>query len=98
MTLRPHESKMPGEALIIGCGYRGRRVASAWCDQGRTIYVLTRSRAEELQRAGLSPIVGDVTEPASLKALPRVETVLYAVGRDRSAGHSMRDVFVDGLR
>ena len=44
------------------------------------------------------PVVGDVTDPASLVGLPRVETVLYAVGRDRSAQHSMHDVFVDGLR
>ena len=36
-------------------------------------------------------------EPASLAGLPNVETVLYAVGRDRESGHSQRAVYVDGL-
>src|SRR5262249_12394551 len=84
-------------ALVIGCGYLGRRVAVAWRDQGRTVYALTRSRADELAATGLSPIVADVTDPASLSHLPKVDTVLYAVGRDRSSGQSMHSVYVTGL-
>ena len=79
----------------------GRRVAEAWRDAGRTVYALTRSRADELRAAGLSPLTGDVTDPTSLAALrelPPLSTVLYAVGLDRRAGHSMRAVYVEGLR
>jgi nucleoside-diphosphate-sugar epimerase len=83
--------------LVIGCGYLGRRVVAAWRDRGRTVYALTRGRAAELAAAGCVPVLGDVTNPSSLKHLPQVETVLYAVGRDRSAGTSMRDVYVTGL-
>ena len=37
-----------GPALVVGCGYLGRRVAEAWRDDGRPVYALTRSRADEL--------------------------------------------------
>ncbi len=39
-----------------------------------------------------------MTDPASLLALPAVDRILYCVGFDRSAGHSIREVYVDGLR
>jgi nucleoside-diphosphate-sugar epimerase len=83
-------------ALVIGCGYLGRRVANVW-RASRPVAALTRSRAEELQRDGLQPIVGDVLDANSLMNLPLASTVLYAVGLDRSAGRSMREVYVNGL-
>jgi nucleoside-diphosphate-sugar epimerase len=60
------------------------------------VAALTRSRTDELRSQGIEPILGDVTDFASLR-LPIVDTVLYAVGLDRSAGKSMRDVYVGGL-
>lgn len=86
--------------LVVGCGYLGRRVAQRWLSAGEITYAVTRSasRAEVLRSLGLRPIVADVTDQASLSNLPVVDTVLYAVGFDRKAGHSMRDVYVDGLR
>ena len=82
--------------LIIGCGYLGRVVAERWLAAGHRVAALTRGRADELQSLGVEPIVGDVTEAATLH-LPPVTTVLYAVGLDRSAGRPMRDVYVGGL-
>lgn len=85
--------------LIIGCGYLGRRVAAAWREQGDTVAALTRSpeHAAELRATGIEPLLGDVTRPESLDSLPEAETVLYAVGFDRAAGKSMREVYVGGL-
>ncbi len=84
-------------ALIVGCGYLGSRVATAWVASGRRVLALTRSRSAELTALGISPIVGDVLDPDSLTHLPDVGVVLYAVGLDRRAGRSMRDVYVQGL-
>ena len=84
-------------ALIIGCGYLGLRVATAWVANGRRVFALTRSRSAELAKLGIEPIVGDVLDPARLTPLPEVGVVLYAVGLDRRAGGSMRDVYVQGL-
>jgi nucleoside-diphosphate-sugar epimerase len=41
--------------------------------------------------------VADVTMPASLVHLPAADTVLYAVGYDRTAGKSLEDVYVHGF-
>jgi nucleoside-diphosphate-sugar epimerase len=86
--------------LIFGCGYLGHRVARRWREGGQQVFVVTRDaeRAARLAREGFDPIVGDVACPASLAKLPTVQTVLYAVGFDPAAGHSIRDVFVDGWR
>jgi nucleoside-diphosphate-sugar epimerase len=84
-------------SLILGCGYLGRRVAWRWVEQGRRVFALTRGNSEQLRALGIEPIVGDVCDPATLRDLPRVNTVFYAIGLDRSSGHSMREVYVDGL-
>src|SRR5579872_5488644 len=92
-------SHMTQRRLIIGCGYLGLRVARHWISQGDDVFALTRrpQRALELEKSGLVPITGDVTDKASLAGLPEVDTLLYAVGLDRSSGHSQRDVYVRGL-
>lgn len=86
--------------LIIGCGYVGRRAAERWRTDGDEVFAVTRSseRAAEFRERGWQPIVADVTDPGSLAALPQVDVVLHAVGYDRSAGPSQREVYVDGLR
>jgi nucleoside-diphosphate-sugar epimerase len=84
-------------ALIVGCGYLGRRVARRWLAAGRKVAALTRGNAEALAALGVEAMIGDVLDPNSLRQLPRVATVLYSVGLDRAAGRSMRDVYVDGL-
>jgi nucleoside-diphosphate-sugar epimerase len=89
---------LANSALIIGCGYLGSRVGRAWLDRGYTVRALTRGRAASLESQGFEPITGDVLIPASLRDLPVPDTILYAVGMDRSAGRSMREVYIDGLR
>lgn len=83
--------------LIVGCGYLGRRVAARWLAAGKRVAALTRGSAAALAALGVEPVAGDVLDPPSLGALPGAATVLYAVGMDRSAGKSMRDVYVGGL-
>ena len=84
--------------LIIGCGYLGQHVARLWRDQGKRVMALTRGRSDELRAQGIEPIVGDVMHRSSLTSLPEAEVVLYAVGFDRSAGRSFREVYVEGAR
>ncbi len=88
------------DKLIIGCGYLGRRVAKQWQQQGQQVHVLTRSptRRDEFAAMGLTPLVGDVTSLDDAFEFPAVETCLYAIGYDRSAGIDKRTVTVDGLK
>jgi nucleoside-diphosphate-sugar epimerase len=90
-------SPLPVTRLVIGCGYLGRPAAALWRAGGSAVAALTRRNADALRAAGLEPVLGDVTEPSSLSALPAAQTVLYAVGLDRAAGKPMRDVYVRGL-
>lgn len=85
--------------LILGCGYLGRRAAAAWLVEGHDVAAVTRSetKAAELRAAGITPIVGDLATKDGLPPLPPAETVLYAVGFDRSPGQSIEQVYVQGL-
>jgi nucleoside-diphosphate-sugar epimerase len=87
------------DKLIIGCGYLGRRVAALWCAQSHRVFATTRStaRPDEWRALGLQPILCDVLDPASLRSLPRVKSIAYCIGLDRSTGVSMHRVYVDGL-
>jgi nucleoside-diphosphate-sugar epimerase len=89
--------------LIVGCGYLGSRVARLWRQHGDHVAVVTRSaqRADELQQDGYFSVVADVTDAASLgsiRSLGEIDTVLYAVGFDRTASKSRQEVYVEGLR
>jgi nucleoside-diphosphate-sugar epimerase len=86
-------------ALIIGCGYLGRRVAAIWRSHGFDVAALTRStaNAEALQQFGLETFIGDVMQPSTLDALPAANVVMYSVGYDRRATHTKRSVYIDGL-
>src|SRR5262245_36661187 len=85
--------------LILGCGYLGRRVASLWLAQGNGVRAVTRKpdTAAKFRQLGIEPILADILQRNTLQSLPQVDTVLYAIGLDRSTGASMRSVFVDGL-
>ncbi len=85
--------------LVIGCGYLGVRVARLWREAGHAVATLTRSgeRAMQLAGQGFAPIVGDIAHRDALGKLPQAETVLYAVGYDRAAGLTHRQVYVGGL-
>ncbi len=54
-------------------------------------------RAQEWQRAGLYPIVGDLLDPPTLASLPDADLLLCAVGYDRTSQASKHDVHVTGL-
>lgn len=86
--------------LIFGCGYLGCRVAQQWLSAGDSVYVVTRKpeRAVELAAAGFHPLIGEITQSATLPPLPEVDTILFAVGYDRASGQSIEQVYVDGLK
>ncbi len=85
--------------LIVGCGYLGRLVAQRWLADGHNVSALTRSaqNASQFEAMGINPVEGDVTKPETLGELPKAETVLIAIGFDRSAAPTKHDVYVTGL-
>ena len=85
--------------LIFGCGYLGHRVAKLWLAAGEEVCVVTRSveRAEKLSDVGFQSVVADVAKADTLTNLPSAETVLFAVGFDRSAGNTIAEVYAGGV-
>ena len=65
--------------FIIGCGDIGRRTAQLWQARGADVSALARSnnRAQQLQQLNITPIAGDLDQPASLQALPLAGALLY---------------------
>lgn len=86
--------------MIFGCGYLGLPTAKRWNAVDDEVFAVTRTTARfgELTAAGLKPRVGDVTKPSTLAELPIVDTVLFAVGMDRTVSRDIRAVYVDGLK
>lgn len=85
--------------LLVGCGYLGTRVAERLAARGNRIFAITRSteRAAGFVDRGWTPIIADVMDPAPLRNAPPMDALLHAVGFDRSAGISKRDVYVQGF-
>ena len=56
----------------------------------------TEERAEDFKQQGIQPVVWDLADP-SASTLPPADTVLWAVGFDRSAGSSREQIWLRGL-
>lgn len=101
VTPSPPPLVPPVNRLVVGCGYLGGRVARRWLAAGDRVFAVTRSpeRAGTLAAEGLVPVLHDVasTETSALSSLPALDTILWAVGFDRTGGATARDVHVAGL-
>lgn len=105
MTTDMHQGRADAAArpvrLVVGCGYLGERVANRWLAEGSRVIGVTRrgERAAALSARGIEPLVGDVAagDAGWLAGLPPLSTVFWAVGFDRRAAATPRDVHVHGL-
>lgn len=67
-------------ALVIGCGYTGTRLARHLLERGlRVVGVSRRAKQNpELERAGIQPMAGDLSEPDFLSALGKLSPSVVA--------------------
>lgn len=107
--LRPNTSNR----LIVGCGFLGWPLAQQWTSArspgsndavSQRVFATTRSatRAQQFADQGLQPVIADITKTEtlsqSLQSLPPMDTIVFAVGMDRSQYDDIYDVYVEGLR
>jgi nucleoside-diphosphate-sugar epimerase len=84
--------------LIVGCGYVGLPLGAGLVRQGHEVFGLRRSAAEELQAAGIKPLLADITQPESLKDLPRnFDWVVNCVAAGGDAKNH-RQIYLEGNR
>lgn len=90
------------ELLIMGCGYLGGRIGAIAHREGdfAKIYGTSRSldKFPTLQSHAIHPVLVDVLIPETWTGLALPDTIIHCVGYDRKSGHSIQEVYVDGLR
>jgi nucleoside-diphosphate-sugar epimerase len=90
-----------GTILIVGCGYRGRRLARRLIAKGRRVRGLTRTHehAEALRAIGIEPHIGDLTDPASLASIGKnISAVYHLMGSMSGDDAQLQRLHVDGTR
>jgi nucleoside-diphosphate-sugar epimerase len=87
--------------LIVGCGYLGLPLGEVLARKGHEVFGLRRSSGgeENLRKAGVFPVTGDVTCIGDLKRLPGpFEWVVNTVSSSRGGVEAYREVFLNGTR
>ena len=87
--------------LIVGCGYLGVAVGSELVRQGHQVFGMRRSpeAASTLAGAGIQLIIADVSQPASLAAVPN--DFDWVISTLAPSGHTVEDyraIYLDGTR
>lgn len=83
--------------LIAGCGDVGGELARRLVAEGHEVYGLRR-RARLLP-GGVRPVAGDVSDAASLRALPSgIDVLVYTAAADGRSEAAYRAAYVDGVR
>lgn len=81
--------------LVAGCGYVGSALAAAEGAAGTTVFGLRRTLRP--LPAGVTPVVADLADEASLAHLPPdLDTVVYAAAADERSDAAYRRAYVDG--
>jgi nucleoside-diphosphate-sugar epimerase len=89
------------KCLIVGCGYVGLPLGRELVRLGHEVYGLRRTdpAGNELQAAGLRPLVGDVTRPETLAGLPReFDWVVNCVASRGGGADDYRQIYLQGTR
>jgi len=83
--------------LIAGCGYVGSALARRLCDAGWQVFGLRRTSVGLAD--GILPIVADLSERATLRAVPsRLDAVVYTAAADGFSEAAYNTAYVQGLR
>ena len=99
LFLPPPITIAPMRVLIVGCGYVGLPLGVELVRQGHTVFGLRRSAAAEVQlrAAGIEPLSGDITQPATLAALPgEFDWVVNCVASGGGDAASYRQIYLQG--
>lgn len=87
--------------LIVGCGYVGLPLGKELARLGHEIFGLRRSAlaAAEMQAAGITPLLADVTQPETLAKLPRdFEWVVNCTASGGGSADDYQKVYLEGNR
>jgi nucleoside-diphosphate-sugar epimerase len=82
--------------LIVGCGYVGMALGAELARGGHAVFGLRRSATP---MPGITPLVGDLTQPRSLANLPRdFDWVVNCVSSAHGGAEAYRETYLEGTR
>ncbi len=87
--------------LIVGCGYVGFPLAAELARRSHEVFGLRRSSSSDdaLKAAGITPLRGDITQPDSLRQLPRdFDWVVNCVASGGGGVEEYRRLYLQGMR
>jgi len=87
--------------LIVGCGYVGFPLAMELARQGQEVFGLRRSATadDSFKAAGITPLRGDITQPDSLRHLPReLDWVVNCVASGGGGVEEYLQLYLEGTR
>ncbi len=84
---------------ILGCGYVGLELCRQLVGGGHDVVGVRRSASgvEAVDEAGGTGVRADVTDPASLAAVPDADALVFAASSAGRGAEAAREVYVDGL-
>jgi nucleoside-diphosphate-sugar epimerase len=87
-------------AVVLGCGYVGLELGRQLTAAGHDVTGVRRSASglRAIEAAGFDAVEADVTDAASLSAVPDADWVVFAASSGGRGVESARDVYVDGMR
>jgi len=88
-------------AIVIGAGYVGIPLAAELVRRGHEVSTLRRSSIgdAELKAAGVQPLLGDITDLATLKKLPaNWDWVINTVSSSRGGLKDYEEVYLGGTK
>ena len=90
---------MSMRVLIVGCGYVGLPLGTKLVRQGHEVFGLRRSAPEELEAAGIIPLLADISQTESLAGLPHdFDWVVNCAASGGGSAEDYRKLYLDGNR
>jgi len=88
------------QVAILGCGYVGLRLGRQLTDEGHDVVGVRRSDAglDAIADAGFEAVRADLTDAASLTAVPDADWLVYAASAGGRGSDAARAAYVEGLR
>ena len=88
-------------ALIIGCGYVGLRLGALLARRGHSVSGIRRTAEADadLRQRSITPVHGDITDPASLHRLENnFDVVINLVSSSKGGADEYREAYLEGTR
>jgi nucleoside-diphosphate-sugar epimerase len=88
------------QVAILGCGYVGVELGRQLTTAGHDVVGVRRSDAglDAIEAAGFDAVRADLTDAASLSAVPDTDWLVYAASAGGRGVEAARSAYVDGLR